>query len=373
MDYKKKYLKYKSKYIELKKYGWANIQSQVIQSSKTLTYPIRDELFSKYPELIDKVKSFISNISKNKNKSSQILGEGGFGIVYKFNFNNNYYALKQIKKNNNKNLYDFKNEISILKILKNIPSMLQYEGSYININIRTSVFDLYLLTAYKNFPSLYDLLLKPLEYFTNNIIENNNIKKEIFINFYKAIKTLHEKNIIHMDIKLENILVDLKTKDVILIDFGAACNCSGDCEGDDNNIDKMIIEKRIIKCFRNNFGNSTITSDFVDFRIKEMINDKDTSEKIELLKQNDLWAFGISIYELYTMRNFVNNNLSFYEIYTSLNNKSSKNYLFSYIKMIEIKENFEIINKYLDDSLDDSKIPTMEVLLPFNREKKLKL
>jgi serine/threonine protein kinase len=44
--------------------------------------------------------------------------------------------------------------------------------------------------------------------------------KSLFLQVASAVKYCHSKNITHRDIKLENILLDEKRKNVKLIDFG---------------------------------------------------------------------------------------------------------------------------------------------------------
>jgi len=49
-----------------------------------------------------------------------------------------------------------------------------------------------------------------------------NEAKIIFKNIAEAIQILHHNNIIHRDIKDENVLINTKTKKIQLIDFGSS-------------------------------------------------------------------------------------------------------------------------------------------------------
>jgi len=49
---------------------------------------------------------------------------------------------------------------------------------------------------------------------------NENLARHIFAQLINAVSFIHSKGVCHRDIKLENVLIDEKTKKVILIDFG---------------------------------------------------------------------------------------------------------------------------------------------------------
>ncbi|MCA9750240.1 MAG: protein kinase, partial [Romboutsia sp.] len=72
----------------------------------------------------------------------------------------------------------------------------------------------WLITEYIDNPSLVEFLETKL---------NQKDKLTLMINIAKAIQRLHSVNIIHKDIKQENILVDPKTLKIKLIDFGYSC------------------------------------------------------------------------------------------------------------------------------------------------------
>jgi len=246
----------------------------------------------------------------------------------------------------------------------NISSILKYFGSYINViqnivDTSKNVFDLYLLTEYSEFPSLEKFRIK-----------NPSFEKDIFynicINFYNAIKEMHGKGIIHMDIKPDNILVNPETGDVILIDFGAACNCFNKCN--EGNTDKMTIENRIIRCFRKVFGEQTVSPMYLHFRInkeeiqKLMNKDKSTENITTLLKDNDLWAYGICIYYLFYGKNTLPYKSSKYR-------KSFADVYAAYDGQVQAgwESIINTMNKEftgIDKILNGSGVPTMSKLLP---------
>ncbi len=168
--------------------------------------------------------TFESLVSKQTEKPSKkykvlnVIGNGSFGKVYKAMniITDNIVAIKSIKKKDSEvEGEDIKNEINVLKKMSHPNIVKIYEFYDIKDNY-------YLITEFCKFGELY------------NFIKFHFSEKQICVLFYQVFSGLiylHEKNIIHRDIKLENIMIDAIEKDNIttepyfyikIIDFGSS-------------------------------------------------------------------------------------------------------------------------------------------------------
>lgn len=178
------------------------------------------------------------------------LGEGGSGKVFlaKVIQNDMYVAIKKIKvKNNHKN---YKKEYDILKLL-NHPNIIKTYGLFYENN------HYYLVFEYCEI-DLFD-------YLENNTItekECKNIAYQILL----GIKHCHDNNIIHRDIKTENIII--KDGNYKLIDFGSS----------------TYYKNKKLKKKTGTYG----------FMAPEMLNDDGYDFSI------DIWCLGVMIYEMMT-------------------------------------------------------------------------
>lgn len=152
------------------------------------------------PQLDNIPKLEISNVDKI------FLGKGEFGDVYlvKDTSNNREFALKIIP-NNKASL----NEIIILNQLdhENIVKFFGYNHDNENLNIFMEVL---------HEGSLFNLINK-----SHNL--NEHVVRFLTSQILQGLKYLHDKNIIHRDIKSLNILLDKDLK-LKIADFGCALN-----------------------------------------------------------------------------------------------------------------------------------------------------
>ena len=185
-------------------------------------YLTESENLSKY--IIDyyNSKKTYPNTQISFYKYGRLIGKGAFGKV-----NIGLHVLTgrivAIKSFNKKKL---KNEHAKLKILQEIELMKNLRHSSVVKLLDTFETNEYLLIIMENI-SGGDLL----SFVKKRTKLNEKICKHIFKQLLLSIKFIHSKNIIHRDIKLDNILIDLNNN-IKLCDFG---------------VGKMIHENEIIK------------------------------------------------------------------------------------------------------------------------------
>eukprot|EP01080_Neovahlkampfia_damariscottae_P005877 gene5877-9705_t len=160
------------------------------------------------------------------------------------------FAVKIISKDE-KYLNFYYNEISVLSNHSN-PGIVSFFESY------TTEKNVWIVTEYMNYGKLTDLIFKKK---TFDEVEISKISYQIL----KALKYLHENEIIHRDIKSDNILLNSKGE-LKLCDFGFSCKF--------NNIEEKYL------C-----GSPYWMS-------PELCAGKQFNEKV------DIWALGITLLEL---------------------------------------------------------------------------
>ena len=114
-----------------------------------------------------------------------------------------------IKLYHNSNSLSCMHEIRMLKKLQklNIKHSIQLVESFVEKN------HLLIVTEFAQGKELHDFLLE-------NKIQTFQQLKAICKKILVAVDEIHENNICHLDLKLENIMIDEKTEAVKLIDFG---------------------------------------------------------------------------------------------------------------------------------------------------------
>ena len=144
----------------------------------------------------------------NKYIAKEFYDITNFSKLYKFN-NQIIKRIPKILSNNDFPNYDYKNEFNILKKI-NEPNILKIKETYEDTHYFYTVMDYY------EKGDLYDNLKN----------RNINIKdyKKLIKKLIEPIHTIHNQNIVHLDIKLENYLLDNYSDDFILIDFNLSKN-----------------------------------------------------------------------------------------------------------------------------------------------------
>ena len=152
-------------------------------------------------------------------KKIKDLGSGSYGSVYKAKnlVMDNIVAIKMIEKVQENMIDDLeiKNEVNILKTLSHPNIVKIYEF------FDTAIY-YYIVTEYCKNGELFS-------YITN--VYNETQLAVLFYQVFSGLCYLHEKKILHRDLKLENLMVSEKEKDIVtgeeyfwikIIDFGTA-------------------------------------------------------------------------------------------------------------------------------------------------------
>ena len=162
-------------------------------------------------------------------KKKAILGMGAFGKVYEVYFGEdkgNTYALKMIPKKDTF-LKIIKNEQRIIDLLNTVyPNCTNNILCYIDIASDDKY--IYLLSEKLEHDLIDYIEMKNLD--QKDFLEKVEIIHHWILQILTGLQSLHAVDIIHRDIKPDNILTDDKGKIVKIADFGLAC-LKTECEG----------------------------------------------------------------------------------------------------------------------------------------------
>ncbi|ELP85509.1 protein kinase, putative, partial [Entamoeba invadens IP1] len=169
-----------------------------------------------------KIETNTENTTKlnyNELEETKKIGEGSFGIVYKGNYRGNVVAIKRMKESTSDEkgkMVEFENEVSMLYKFRSEFIVHFYGAVFIPNKVC-------LVTEFAQFGSMQDLM----KHKTNKEVDVK-MRIKIMIDAAQGIYYLHENNILHRDIKPDNILVislDLNEKvNGKLTDFGSSRN-----------------------------------------------------------------------------------------------------------------------------------------------------
>jgi serine/threonine protein kinase len=159
-------------------------------------------------------------------------------------------------------------EIEILKMLKGNYHTIQFEANHKDNNIY------YIITEYLNsYVTIY-------EFFKNNI-SDGYIHVVIFNNLLKGLKSIHDTNIIHRDIKGDNIMINPTTLEIKYIDFG---------------LSDTIETYKYTPIY---FG----IADYLNVQVFKIKSDDEYT--LTIAKNCDLFSLGIMFYHLLTHKTFL--------------------------------------------------------------------
>ena len=155
----------------------------------------------------------------------RFINEGGFSRVYLIKKEENEYIAKIIKDGKDEKdrkyrekSYDKEVEINLKLSNKELSNIVKFidnnKNGIMKKNTKTYIIK-YLIFEYE----YKEDLLKYASY--DNGLGDGNVSKYIFNNILKAVQDIHELGIFHLDIKLENILID-QVYNIKLADFGLA-------------------------------------------------------------------------------------------------------------------------------------------------------
>lgn len=198
-------------------------------------------------------------------KSSDItkLGKGSYGVVYQINYINseNIKESAVLKKIDNtiSDIDESLNEIKVLKYLKDECS--NYILCYID-SLTLGNYTYIITESLGNYITLFEYV---------KIINTQNII-DIVTNLITGLQHIHNKGVVHRDVKLENIMIDTTTLQIKYIDFGMACL------------------KNDFKC------NQIIERGTYIYNPPEYF--WETTSSFENNIEGDIWSLGLSIFKL---------------------------------------------------------------------------
>ena len=142
------------------------------------------------------------------------IGDGSYGEVYLGvdKNTNKKYAIKKVPKkkllDNQIRLY-FNNEMYILKHLQSHPNIIKF------YSIETTISNYYIIEEYCNGGNLTQILTDKLNKDKKPLSEED--AKYITKNILKGLSNLNSQNIIHRDLKLDNIIFNYENQEDLIL------------------------------------------------------------------------------------------------------------------------------------------------------------
>ena len=147
-------------------------------------------------------------------KSEEVFDKGSAGKVFKVLKDQKLYMLKHQPKSARSEA-----ELKYLEKVKNVPYVIQL------LEEKTVGNDVFTIINFGHKGSMLDVLLNEEDYFLNDIIV-----MKMFHKILEGVIEIHKRNIVHADLKLENIVVD-DQDDPYIIDFDLAVEMNSSNRG----------------------------------------------------------------------------------------------------------------------------------------------
>jgi len=175
-----------------------------------------DELKTKVLELLDKelTANNVKVIGSNEiEKIKPAVGEGKFGKVYKGKYKDTDVAIKKM-------MFETLDENSVKEVIGEIKNLLVAATESIHVPAFYGVWQ-----NGKKEAKHYHLVFEFIEGQQLRVVMTSlSFEDKLWVLYQtcEIINLLHKKKLIHRDIKPDNIMLNTKTKNVKLIDFGTA-------------------------------------------------------------------------------------------------------------------------------------------------------
>lgn len=238
------------------------------------------------------------------------LGRGGFGVVVLADKGDKTYVVKKIKnEDNGKDEYEEFGRMQDLKQECSLYFVCVYDFMLYNGNS-------YIVMEYAEGYETLDRILRTS--YTETFIS------KLLVEMCHAINSMHRKKIAHNDLKPENIMADVNTGKIKLIDFGISCKA-----------------EQCTELGKYRMGTSSYMDPY-QFRTNKLLT-------LEERLAADLFAFGVIIYEIisgatpyYMNRNIYSSKEEYYQKYLYANDPNhveiDENLFLLYSKTIKMAD-----------------------------------
>ena len=137
------------------------------------------------------------------------ISRGATGVVYQAKKDDKYYALKEIP---SKRRHSFLAEVENLKRVKGTKNVIEYVDSF-----SPTIFKYYIVMEYFDGDLLDKFYLSPSQTYS------------VVITLFSTVIDLHNKGLIHADLKPRNILYNKDRDELRIIDFESMCEKGSKC------------------------------------------------------------------------------------------------------------------------------------------------